>query len=434
MNRHWISYTTGFCLLVLCCLVASAQDFAPGTETAVQLGTPVDKTLVFVPKDYDKTKPWPVVLYYHGTKSKPSTQFLRSVLKEQHAVLVGMAYREPGLLTIKSPAHRTEYTNKELAHLGLVLGELSKHLSIDRNRIIISGVSKGGWITNMLGHQKPEYFGGMALLMGGHHKHAAPSPNPTAFKGKPIYIGVGEHDPNYVFSRLGEAVWSGYGAAVSFDTWYNTGHEFPADTSTFKHWLLREVAPQEIQEEVDAWIKTALPDARETAEPMARFFALGDLHKDPRFAMCDEKIRDEVRRELNTLVKNDEQVRAAAKAERTFRETMAKEMRIKTLAQMKFVRDTYIALLQQPIDPELKPQVETARIRVGAAYERSLAATNLANARANPIEIPPAGGAGVPGRAGTSNSRGGRVIQPAFPQLDRLRGDGRERPRPPIIR
>jgi len=418
-------------LLLLICAAAPAQDFAPGTETAVKLGTPADKTLVFVPKDYDADNSWPVVLWYHGTNGKPSTQYLRSVLNDKHAILVGMAYREPGLLTIKSPQHRIEYTNKEVAHLGLVLGELRKHLSIDRKRIIISGVSKGGWITNMLGHAKPEYFGGMALLMGGHHKHAAPSPNPAGFKGKPIYIGVGEDDRNYVFSRLGDAVWSGYGAMVSFDTWYNTGHEFPADTSMFKNWLFREVAPEVIQADVEKWIETALPDAREIAEPMARFFALGDLRNDPRFAMCDEKVREQVRGELNALVKSDAQVRAAAKAERTFRETMAKEMRIKTLDQMKFVRDTYTTLLQQPLDPELKPQVATARDRVAKAYENSLAATRLANARANPIEIPSAAAPNSPGRAGTSN---GRVIQPAFPQLNRLRGDGRERPRPPIIR
>jgi len=414
-----------FTLAALLCLSsANAQEFTPGKETALQIGTPADKTLVFVPKNYDKSTPWPVILYYHGTSGKPTTQLLRSLLKDQHAILVGMAYREPGLLALKGPAHRTEYAGKEMAHLGLVLSTISKELTVDRKRIILSGVSKGGWITSLLGHAQPQHFSGMVLLMGGHHKHAAPTPNPKGFNGKPIYIGVGEHDPNYVFSRLGEAVWSQHGARISFDTWYDTGHEFPADFSTLRHWLLRELAPATLQADVDDWIKTALPDAKQTEDIMLRFFALDELRRDPRFALCSDANRKEVRDQLNALVKQSPNIHAAAKAERTFRETMAKEMRIKTLAQMKFVRDTYAKLLETPIDPELKPQVATARERVAKAYENSLAATRLANAKANPIEIPSAAAPTAPGR----------VIRPNFPGLNGLNGGGTTRPAPPIIR
>lgn len=379
---HWL-----LALAFLCHV--QAQEWQAGEVTSLKIGTPADNTRIHVPSDYDAAREWPVILYYHGTNGHPETRTIRSIIGNKHAIVIAMAYHQRGLLVLNGQAHMAEYAKRELAHLNLVLNTVAKHLSIDKKRIYLSGVSKGGWITAMLGNQRPAIFAGMALLMGGKQKFAPPCSDPAAFKGKPIYIGVGETDNNYVFSRLGEAVWSGLGASVSFDTWMGVGHVFPNDLDTFEHWLRREIAPETIREDAERWLGQAIARASEVEPPLERYRALRRILNDPREALGKPADRRHLREKLNRLVSSNVEIKRAATAERTFKSTMVKEMRIKTLAQMKYIRDQYGALKKEPLGPEWLPLVERAHARVSKAYDASAEASRAARAIPTQPQYPP---------------------------------------------
>lgn len=359
--------------------LASAQPWQPGKEFAVDWAGTEDQLLVFLPENYDSARRWPVLLYYHGTNGKPRTDIFRAHTGGRDWVIVGMTYRERGLLTLEGQAHMVDYTRKEVAQFHRVREALSAHLSIEPARIYLGGLSKGGWITSMLGNAEPQSFAGFIMLMGGRQRHLPASPQPKAFEGKPYFIAVGEEDNNYVFSRLAEAWFGRLGAVTTFRSYPGLGHDLPRQMPTLERWLQLEADPKALAVSASHWFDAALKEAREKATPLDQYRSLKTMFEDPQLRALPPDALVTVRAALNDLVARIPAVRELASAERRFKQLMVKEMQIQTLAQMRAVRDGYLALRPALKGSDLSEVVDQAAARVHKALLASEQATRDAN-------------------------------------------------------
>jgi len=388
-----------------------AGEFEPGKETSITFGASTDTTetvRVYVPKDYTADRDFPVVLHYY--RVGPYTFEIRKKLKLRHAIVIGMGYREshnfkgdPRTLVIKSPEHLTEVGRKEHTAIDMVLDELKKKgLRIDPRKIYLtSGNSFGGWMVSILANTQPERFAGIAMRGAGRGRVWPATPDPAAFRDKPIYIENGTLDRNYVFSRHAEAVWSSYGARVHFNTLKGGGSSSTRGVN-LREWLLREIAPETLREEAVPWLKERLATSRATIPmdhnagapseaakiPMNRYIDLLYMFRDPRFELAAAETQQAVRADLNGLVKKHREIHVAMVGERKLKEIMVKEMRVTTLAQMKYIRDAYGELKTTGLEPFLQSFAYDCHERVSKAYALAVEGKPATKADATRIDMP----------------------------------------------
>ena len=73
--------------------------FAPCAQAQwIELPWPVlDATLpVWKPDDFDASKSYPAIVFYHGTGGKPTAELIHRMTAGKDFVLVGMTYRHQG--------------------------------------------------------------------------------------------------------------------------------------------------------------------------------------------------------------------------------------------------------------------------------------------------------------------------------------------------
>lgn len=225
---------------------------------------------IWKPDDFDASKKYPAIVYFHGTGGKPNAAFIHEVTGGKGFVLVGMTYQNKG---------RFNYTVQEISdELGL-LGALKKtlvgSLSVDPKRIYVGGFSKGGWHSAMLLDYDRELAGGL-ILGGGIFKKRA---SPVKFgKAVPIYIGCGRYDGNYPPSIGALVCFRKLGADVTLEAWPETGHAHPqTPPEGMRQWLRIQAEEASLEKEATEWIKGRLAEINEIENPIAQWFAYDEF-------------------------------------------------------------------------------------------------------------------------------------------------------------
>lgn len=121
--------------------------------------------VLYVPKDFEKMGPLPVVLFLHGS-GESGTDGIKSMV-----VGLGQAIqREPGRWPViaifpQKPENRTlwpEYETPVMEMLQIVLGEFNT----DRSRVYLTGLSQGGHGTFAFGAKHADVFAALAPVCG----------------------------------------------------------------------------------------------------------------------------------------------------------------------------------------------------------------------------------------------------------------------------
>ncbi len=181
----------------------------------------VEPIIIEGPSEEKAGEKYPVIFYYHGTSGRPTTQLISHVVGgSEECYLIGMAYTKRGLLQV----HGEEVKN-EMKSYQTVRDALLKRFPIDQKRIFVSGFSKGGWISAFLLESQKDIAGAMPLGAGALSR--MPYLDEEAAQGKPVYIGCGILDENYINSARLEQRFKKLKAKVLFDQWDLTGHDFP---------------------------------------------------------------------------------------------------------------------------------------------------------------------------------------------------------------
>jgi predicted peptidase len=138
------------------------------------------KYLLYLPKDYETKKAWPLVLFLHGAGERGDK--LDMVKKEGLPKLVAKGKDFPFVLVSpQCPAGRWW----EPVELSALLDEIVETQHIDKERIYVTGLSMGGFGTWSLAAYSPKRFAAIAPICGG---------------GEPIVIALlPDHVPAWVF-------------------------------------------------------------------------------------------------------------------------------------------------------------------------------------------------------------------------------------------
>lgn len=134
--------------------------------------------LLFVPKDYDKKKKYPLVLWLHGGGSRGDDLKLLLRYGDEH----GIGYlarpdnqsKYPSLIVApQCPQNRlwgdpdSEQPTPEMKLVLEILDELQTDYSIDTHRLYVLGISLGGYGTWDIIARRPEMFAAAVPICGG---------------------------------------------------------------------------------------------------------------------------------------------------------------------------------------------------------------------------------------------------------------------------
>lgn len=171
--------------------VSKANASAPkGTGFVVSnLPTNQRKYGVFVPYNYDPNKAYPTILFLHGgfeNGSNPETAFNVGLGPEiaDHA-------KEFGYIVIFPQARDSWRSGDvELNDAYAALQETRRHYRVDDSRVILTGLSWGGYGVWALAEKHPTDFAALVPMCGNDKLDAVP-----AIKGIPIWAFHNTMDP-----------------------------------------------------------------------------------------------------------------------------------------------------------------------------------------------------------------------------------------------
>ena len=141
--------------------------------------------LLYLPKNYDPTRRWPLLMYLHGGMGRGD-----DVEKMGWYPVVKMCYSNDSLpfivLSPQCPAGET-WTDHEL--LNTLLDEIVSEYAVDTTRIYLAGYSMGGQGVWFLAYMHPERFAAIAPMSGVGNKFWA-----SRLKNIPIWVFHGGED------------------------------------------------------------------------------------------------------------------------------------------------------------------------------------------------------------------------------------------------
>ena len=204
--------------------------------------------LLYVPGDYgvDPQQKWPLILYLHGgDKINTTLDWLESytlpaLLKRQG---------EYPFLVVSPLAKSKEYEfwpEKEMVDsLFILLEEIQNTISVDQNRIYLTGESSGGNGTWGIAVQHPEYFAALVPSMGYYGWPYTVPDNICDLKDVPVWVFHGAIDevmPLEAEQILVDALIA-CGGNVQFTIFPDVGHDVKSEqvyTSELFTWLLEQ--------------------------------------------------------------------------------------------------------------------------------------------------------------------------------------------------
>ena len=166
------------------------QTFATGiVPKTIDLNGETYRYAVYVPPDYSPRHPWPAVLFLHGAGERGDDG------EKQTTVGIGKAIREhperfPCLVIMPQSRPDVRWDAPMQALALAALDAAQTEYNIDPRRIVLTGLSLGGYGTWAIGAQHPDRFCALLPICGGGDPAAAP-----ALARLPIWCFHGDADP-----------------------------------------------------------------------------------------------------------------------------------------------------------------------------------------------------------------------------------------------
>lgn len=317
---------------------------------------------LFLPEGYDDaantTRLWPLILWFHGTNGRPTTQLVRTAGAGGEFVILGMTYLQAG---------RFQYTpdglGAEIAAYRQVIGDLqkSRRIRIDVRRIYVGGFSKGGWLSALYFEKDPQLAG--AMVMGAGVFDRPDSAREPFASVRPVLVGIGSLDPNLAMSRKAVHFLTPLGTQVTLDVWPGLGHQYPRKEGhllALRQWLSVESAAipptreisQELRDEAIEWFGDEVRKLKRerSADPprdaVATWLALEELALKPFAKIIDEAAREQARDLLAELL-TDPKVRMEQQVRTRYREIQREEFVDLTIERLATCASNYKKLWQQ---------------------------------------------------------------------------------------
>jgi predicted peptidase len=118
--------------------------------------------LLYLPKDYDESKEYPLVLFLHGAGERGSS--LEKVKKHGPPKLVEQGKDFPFILVSPQCPLNERWDTEQLSAL---IDEIEDEFNINNNRIYVTGISMGGYGTWKMAQTFPDRFAAIIPICGG---------------------------------------------------------------------------------------------------------------------------------------------------------------------------------------------------------------------------------------------------------------------------
>jgi len=177
------------------------------------------KYVVFVPKDYDGKKEFPVILFLHGAGEKGTDG------KKQAEVGLGRHIRgdkDFGFIAVFPQAKQTwQAGSPDSERAVAILDEVLRDYKADKKRVYLTGLSMGGFGTWSLAAKYPDRWAAIVPICGGGDTKAA-----AKIKDIPCWCFHGDADPavNVDRSRAMIKALKDAGAEPKYTEYPGVGH------------------------------------------------------------------------------------------------------------------------------------------------------------------------------------------------------------------
>ncbi|MCP4639806.1 MAG: hypothetical protein GY851_05210 [bacterium] len=207
---------------LIACAVASSL-LAGGCATVEDNALPtgfINKTMVvngeereyvvFVPRDYDPGKEWPLVVFLHGAGERGRDGYKQSAVGLGHAIrfrshwfpcLVVMPQCPPAGWWADAPQDWAKDLKAATADIDIAMADTMRDYSVDTDRIYLTGLSMGGFGTWVYGAQHTDIFAAFMPICGGGNVDDA-----AALSKVPIWAFHGADDSVVPADRSREMV------------------------------------------------------------------------------------------------------------------------------------------------------------------------------------------------------------------------------------
>ncbi|MEK7793257.1 MAG: alpha/beta hydrolase [Candidatus Hydrogenedentota bacterium] len=157
---------------------AAADDAKAKVETGlVQFKTTAsdgERTCaLYVPPDYTPKKKWPLIVFLHGMGERGNDGLKQTTVGIGHAIEAN-ADRFPCLVVMPQCSPDYVWTAAAaLEHIDATIETVLREYSIDKDRVVLTGLSMGGFGSFHYGALHPEMFSCVAPVCGGGQVTAA---------------------------------------------------------------------------------------------------------------------------------------------------------------------------------------------------------------------------------------------------------------------
>jgi len=142
---------------------------------------------VYVPRGYDPSRPWPLILFLHGS-GESGTDGSRQLAQGLPRELVWNPDRWPFIVIIpQKPSQDAEWEQYEL-ELMTVLAHARREYNVDPSRLILTGLSQGGHGAWVLGARNVELWAAVVPVCG---YGPAPRGGTGVFTGSAAQLAAG---------------------------------------------------------------------------------------------------------------------------------------------------------------------------------------------------------------------------------------------------
>ncbi|MCF6311042.1 MAG: prolyl oligopeptidase family serine peptidase [Verrucomicrobiales bacterium] len=227
-------------LPLLTCLPAKADQQSVTFEKA-RTGTDRLEYLLSLPEGYDKdpAKKWPLVVFLHGSGERGSD--ISRVKTHGPPMLVEKGKNFPFILISPQCPKNSTWSDQPLIEL---IEDAEKRYQVDPKRIILTGLSMGGYGTWNLATRYPNKFAALVPLCGGGTPYLT-----RLIKNTPIWVFHGAKDGAVDIGesqRMVDALKKNGSKQVKFTIYPEAGHNCWTETynnEKLYQWMTEQKLP-----------------------------------------------------------------------------------------------------------------------------------------------------------------------------------------------
>lgn len=323
----------------------SKVALVPGQDTAVSWEPVRGKILIYLPTNYDSTRSWPAVFYYHGLNGRPTTELFRQVTDGEDVIVVGMTYTQRGTRE-RTAKQQMIYLRSEARQLSKARVFLAEHANVDEDRVFLAGVSKGGWHVMGFTDGGLKGWAGAVILLAGRHPSSRKA-QISGVEGKAIYVGAGETDANNPCARWAVQILERSDGLVTWEEYPGRGHALDPQAPRLHAWadvhLRRSITDP--RPKAKQWLIEQGAYVDRMDDDVAKYRALKDIRENPYFLACPGRTGRQVEKAMAAL-EGKTAVKREVRAERNFERALRREMVARTLAEHQSVIREYKKIIK----------------------------------------------------------------------------------------